>query len=70
VTTELETLVKHLGAKLASDLIELGTDRGSKAHRVQYMGYNEHDEEIGQGGMCEAALASFFTRKLGEYFDA
>lgn len=56
-----------LANKLARDLMALGDDPNSPAHRIQYMGGNYPDGEIPQGGMNETALACFFHKKLNEY---
>ena len=62
-----EFLVIQLGAQLAKDLLAIGGDPESPAHRVQFKGGKYPDDEKDQGGMCETALASFFAAKLKEY---
>jgi len=66
----VQVLVMHLGNQLAKDLLAIGDEPGSPAHRVQFKGGKYPDDEKDQGGMCEVALAGFFAEKLKEYLSA
>ena len=57
----------QVGIRLAKDLLAVGDEFHSPAHRIQFMGGKYPDNEKNQGGLCEEALAAFFTTKLKEY---
>ena len=59
--------VSGLGVRLARDLMALGDELNSPAHRMEYKGGSYPHHERPQGGMNEAALAAFFEMKLAEY---
>ena len=66
-----DAFFKHIGDRLARDLMAVGDEPGHPAIRMEYKGLTGHgDEEQAQGGMCEDALASFFTRKLRSYLNS
>ena len=54
---------KRLGASLARALMAVGDVR-TPAHRIQFMGGEYPDGEIGQGGMNEEALSRFLANWL------
>lgn len=60
---EVET-IKTIAEGVARDLLKLGGEHGSLAHRIQFMGGEYPDNEIGQGGLCEESLANFIEKSL------
>ena len=57
--------ISQIGAQLATNLLSVGDEPGSPAHRIQFMG-GYLCAETNQGGMGETALFEFFCRELEE----
>lgn len=56
--------IKRMAENIASDILELGNDPRSTAHRIAFIGRDSRQEEIQQGGLCETALANFIEKSI------
>ena len=64
----VDAFFKHLGDRLARDLLSVGDEPGHPSHRMEYKSTLTDGSERGQGGMGEDALAKFFATQLRQYF--